>query len=367
VPNAQSPEPRAPKILLVRLGSLGDLVHSLPVAAALRARHPAARIDWLVDARYSAILDLVPTIDRRVVISPAGPLRVDRPGHPGDQRFPGRLGLLSAIRWMRTQRYDAAVDLQGLIKSAALARASGARRVVGFDTAHLRERQARVFYSERVVPPDGVHVVFKNLAVLPALDAPVPQVPCFPIDVPLSPAREALRGTLAAAGELAYALVNPGAAWPNKRWPAERFGAVAAALRDTRGLASVVSWGPGEEALAARVVSSSRGAAIAAPPTGIGDLLAIARDAVVAVSGDTGPLHLAAAVGTPVVAVFGPTDPGRNGPWSADDVSLSRFAECVCHYERRCRRERACIEDITVEDILGAIDRRLITRERPRA
>jgi ADP-heptose:LPS heptosyltransferase len=209
-------------------------------------------------------------------------------------------------------------------------------------------------------------VVVKNLAVLPALGAAVPARPRFPIDVPFSPALEALRPSLADAPR-GHALVNPGAAWPNKRWPADRFGAVAAALRRDHGLAPVVCWGPGEEALAAQVAAASGGVAIVAPPTGIGDLVAIAHGASVAVSGDTGPLHLAAAAGAPVVAVFGPTDPARNGPWSAEDVSLSRFAACVCHYERRCRRERPCIEEITVEDVLGAIERRLAIAGRAQA
>jgi lipopolysaccharide heptosyltransferase I len=347
-------------LLLVRLGSLGDIVHALPVAAALRDRYPDARIDWLVDARHAALLDLVPLVDRRIVVSPAGRLRVDRPGHPGDRRFSGRTGVLSAIRFLRDQRYDAAVDLQGLIKSAVLARASGARRVVGFDRANLREPQARAFYTESVAPPPGVHVVEKNLAVLPVLGAPVPAVPRFPLDIPFSPGLEAVRAALGPdTWARGYALVNPGAAWPNKRWPPTRFGELAAALKQRHGLASVVSWGPGEESLGRDVAGASGGAALVAPPTSVGDLLAIARDAVFAVSGDTGPLHLAAAVGTPIVALFGPTDPARNGPWSPDDVSLSRFADCVCHYERRCRRARPCIEDISVEDVLAAIERRL--------
>ncbi len=355
-------------LLLVRLGSLGDIVHALPVAAALRERYPDARLDWLVDARHSAILDLVSIVDRRIVISPSGPLRRDRPGHPGDRQFAGRLGVLSAVRWLRQQRYDAAVDLQGLIKSAVLARSTGAGRVIGFDTAHLRERQARAFYTETVVPQAGTHVVSKNLAALPALGVEIPATPRFPIDIPFSPAFEAIRPLIALdGGAPGYALINPGAAWPNKRWPADRFGAVAAALEQRHGLRAVVSWGPGEESLARAVVDASSGAAAVAPPTGIGDLLAIARGAVLAVSGDTGPLHLAAAVGTPVVAVFGPTDPGRNGPWSSEDVSLSRFTDCVCHYERRCRRQRPCIDEITIEDVLGAIERRLAIARRAHA
>jgi ADP-heptose:LPS heptosyltransferase len=138
---------------------------------------------------------------------------------------------------------------------------------------------------------------------------------------------------------------------------------VGARLAGRHALLPVVLWGPGEQEVASRIVALSGGAAMLAPPTGIGDLLALAREARIVLSGDTGPLHLAAAVGAPIVALFGPTDPARNGPWATADISLSRFGDCVCHYQRRCRRSRACIEDISVEDVSGAIDRRLATAE----
>ena len=123
----------------------------------------------------------------------------------------------------------------------------------------------------------------------------------------------------------AFAMINPGAGWPNKQWPAERFGALAAHLRDRHGLRSTVTWGPSERALAESVAHASNGAAAVAPATEIGDLLALARAASLCVAGDTGPAQLAAAVGTPVVGIFGPTNPARNGPWAADDTSVSRF------------------------------------------
>jgi heptosyltransferase-1 len=154
-------------------------------------------------------------------------------------------------------------------------------------------------------------------------------------------------------------MVNPGAAWPNKRWHPERFGAVARAIRDRHALRSVVIWGPGERELADRVVAASHGAAFAAPPTSIADLFAISGAASLMVSGDTGPLHIAAAYGTPIVGVYGPTDPARNGPWSADDVCVSRFEACGCHHLRRCVRERWCLEEVHADEVIDAIDRRL--------
>ena len=120
-----------------------------------------------------------------------------------------------------------------------------------------------------------------------------------------------------------------------------------------------VTWGPGEESLARAVVEASAGAAHQAPPTALAELLALVRDAQLVVSGDTGPLHLAAAASTPVVALFGPTDPRRNGPWASDDVSVSEFHRCTCHHKRQCTRPTRCLDDIGVDDVMNAIAERL--------
>src|SRR5207248_650690 len=161
------------------------------------------------------------------------------------------------------------------------------------------------------------------LALLQAVDLTVVS-PEFPID----PVDSAMAAQMRERTAGRYALLNPGAAWPNKRWPPSRFGAVAVSLRERHQLASVTLWGLGERSIAEAVVSSSNGAAILSPPTSIADIIALARGAAVMVSGDTGPTHIAAAVGTPIVGIFGPTRPARNGPWAADDVTVSRDAVC---------------------------------------
>ena len=326
------------RILIVRIGSLGDVIHGLPAAAALRERFPDAQIDWLSDPRYVELLALVPVVNRVL---------------PVDTRRSG--AMLATVRELRRARYDAAIDLQGLLKSALLARASAARRTLGFSARHLREPAARWFYTETHDPGEARHVIDRNLVLAEALGARAPRIP-FPLQVPSSVVADRLAS---AAGVDGFALLNPGAAWPNKRWPPARFGALAASLRDRYAMRSQVLWGPGEEALAAAVAAASAGAADVVPATTIRDLVAIAARARRMVSGDTGPLHVAGAVGTPIVALFGPTWPERNGPWSAADVTLSRNGECVCHYERRCRRARACIEDIGVDEVLAAVERRV--------
>jgi heptosyltransferase-1 len=173
------------------------------------------------------------------------------------------------------------------------------------------------------------------------------------------PETTASREAASRFGVPGYALVNPGAAWPNKRWPADRFAAIAVALRERFGLRSMVLWGPGEQDLARAVVVSAQGAAILSPPTSITDLFALTKTARLVISGDTGPLHVATAVGAPVVALFGPTFPERNGPLAAADVTVSRANVCECHYERRCRRSEPCIDTISVDAVSAAVDRRM--------
>ena len=333
---------QSPTFLLVRLGSLGDVIHAIPAAAALRSRYPGARIDWLVDPRYVPVLQIVEGLDHAIPIDPRG----------------RTMAMLRTIRQLRRTNYDAAVDLQGLLKSAALTRAAGARRVIGLPREDLREPFARVFYGETPDPGREPHVIHKNLTMMRALgveDVPV----MFPLKVPRTAASDAV---VARFGSEGYAVINPGAAWPNKRWPPDRFGALAAGMRERIGIRSLVLWGPGEEDIASLVVGASRGAAELAPRTSIIDLFAIARDSALMVSGDTGPLHIAAAVGTPVVALFGPTFSERNGPWARADITISRAGRCVCHYERQCRLAQACIEDIGVDDVVTAAESRVAAR-----
>jgi ADP-heptose:LPS heptosyltransferase len=145
------------------------------------------------------------------------------------------------------------------------------------------------------------------------------------------------------------------------------------ALEERHGLRSIVLWGPGERGLAETVVAHAGGRAILAPATSIRDLVALAAGAAVMVSGDTGPLHLAAAVGTPVVGLYGPTRAERNGPWSPEDVVVSRSGSCECHHQRQCRRETMCLSEIAVDEVLAAVEKRLgavaegrVARERAR-
>ncbi|MCY4633932.1 MAG: glycosyltransferase family 9 protein [Acidobacteria bacterium] len=345
------------RVLIVRLGAFGDVVHAIPVAAALGRRFPDAVVDWVIDERYAPLLDLVPGLGRRVVLRARGRALA---------------GWAALRRELREVPYDVALDVQGLGKSALAARLSGASRVVGFSTPFLRERWARWLYTETADPGRPRHVVDRNLGILGALGVADREWD-FPIRVDAPPAAGASRRRFDPPN--GCVVINPNAAWPTKRWPPERYGAVAAHVGRAHGRPCVVIWGPGDEARAAAVAAASDGAATPAPPTGLVELAALLRAGALLVSGDTGPLHLAAALGTPVVGLYGSSDPARNGPWSPDDEVVSAFPDCACaagragsgrevHMVRRCRATRACLDGIAVEQVCAAVDRRLQRIER---
>ncbi|HUE85994.1 MAG TPA: glycosyltransferase family 9 protein [Vicinamibacterales bacterium] len=327
------------RILIVRMSALGDIVHALPVLPAIRAAYPHVEVDWLADDKYAGILSFVDGLAERIM---------------------GRPGLSQAVTAMRARKYDVAIDLQGLLKSASMARLSGAPRVIGFERRALRERAAAWFYSETATVPPDAHVIRKNLSVLPLLGVADTSVR-FPFVIPSSAVAERVAADLAVRGTNGFALMNPGAAWPNKRWPPERFGAVARHLRDRHALPSLVLWGGGEAALADAVAQASDAAAVRAPETSLGDLLALSARASLMVSGDTGPVHLAAAMQTPIVGLYGPTWPERNGPWDPRDLVVSRAGTCECHHKRACRRgsDAMCLKEITIEHVKDAVDERL--------
>jgi heptosyltransferase-1 len=328
------------KVLIVRLGALGDLIHTLPVAAALRRAFPSARIDWLVDVRHRELLDLVPVINRRIAVNTSSPR-----------------SLLEAVKELRRSRYDAALDLQGLLKSAVLARASGATHVIGFPRPLLREQAAALLYTQ-AAGLDAAHVIRKNLSMLKALGVDVARIE-FPLEIRKPDVAAAARQRLGLSSGDPFAIINPGAAWPNKRWPAVYFGEVAAALLKRHRLRSIVLWGPGEEELAEAVVAASHESAAVSPGTTLAELVSLASAATVIVSGDTGPIHVAGAVGTAVVGIFGPTNPDRNGPWASQDMTVSRFTTCECPYERQCHAKRWCLLDVSPREVVDLIDERL--------
>ena len=329
-------------MLLVRLSAIGDVVHTLPVAAALHAR--GWRATWLVEPAARPLLEGNPAVARVVVAPPA------RASWPGPMR--------ATVRELRGARPDVALDLQGLWKSAAWARLSGARRVIGFGPRWRREPLSVLLVREQVaLGAEAVHVVDKNLALLSALGLDARGLREFPLP-PSETESMRVATALEHEGLGEFAVLNPGGGWVSKLWPAESFGRVAQGLQE-RGLAAVVTWGPGEEKLAESVVAASEGAARCSFPTTLLEFAELARRARVVVAADTGPLHLACAVRAPVVGIFGPTDPARNGPWGPGDLAVRRRPLCAPCHRHRCALHEGVMAAIAPAEVLKAIDRRL--------
>jgi heptosyltransferase I len=333
------------KALVVRLSSIGDVVHTLPVLAALR-RH-GWEAGWLVEPPARPLLDHNPAL-AEVVQAPS-------------RRAFAWGGAASAARALRRGGYDVALDFQGLWKSAAWARVSGARRVVGWDRDERRESASAFLLGETLARDGHGHVIDRNLELLRAIGIDAVGLREFPLPFDPHAVARVDRGLDGLAEPVA--ILNPGGGWPSKLWPAERFGQLARGLR-ALGLAPLVTWGPGERALADRVVAASGGAARRAFETTLSDYVELARRARIVVAADTGPMHLACAVGTPVVALFGPTDPERNGPFAPEDVVLREIPPCAPCYSRACAWHQGIMDDIEVDAVLAAATRRLeVARE----
>mgnify|MGYP001168972448 CR=1 FL=1 len=342
------------RVLIVRLSSLGDVVHTIPVAAAIRRHYPDAVIDWVVGEAASSLLKMVPVINNVFVLRSK------------------KVSTISA--WIRLRRelrlcdYDIAFDVQGLIKSALVARFSGATRVIGFSPPFLRESLAKWFYKEEADLGSPVHVVERNLGILTALGIKDKSYE-FPLQLEGIRVVDQVYACLGGRKE-PFVLLNPNAAWSNKCWPAKSFGAVSAYIRDHYGMRTVVLWNSVSEDDEKRmdlVIESSKGAAVSAPPTTLVELASVIKMGTLLISGDTGPLHIAGALGTPVVGIYGPSNPERNGPWSSRDevVSASDKCQCLKRYPnkgavgvvRRCDNPTWCLDDVSVSDVCAAVDR----------
>jgi lipopolysaccharide heptosyltransferase I len=342
------------RILIVKLGSIGDIVHTLPALAAMRRALPDSEISWVVERRTSEILKDNPLLDRLIEVDTKALRRGLMSGET--LRAPRQ-----QLRLLRASAFDLALDFQGLLKSSLAARLSRAKRVYGFARDALREPASRFLVHETVPIPAGLHVIRKNLTLVKsALNISVPGDPSefeFPIAVNSMhevEAEEAARGT---GGN--YAILNPGGGWPTKLWSADKFGALADQLWTRFGLHSLVTYGPGEAGLAEQVLSASTAGKARAVSLSLKSFFALAKNAQIYVGGDTGPTHMALAARTPVVGLFGPTEWWRNGSPYPDDICIERTdIDCRVDCHRRACSKWICM-DIDVERVLHAVTDRL--------
>jgi heptosyltransferase-1 len=380
-------------LLVVRLGAMGDILHALPAVTALRQAHPGWVIDWAVEPRWRALLAAEDSIGRvtsqplvdRILFAPTREWRKA----PLSQKT---LHEIKALRQaLRAGEYDAVLDLQGAVRSAVVGRMAGCRRLIG--EAEPRERIARWLFTERVATR-GAHVIEQDVELASAVagDDLAPVTPWLPVDQAAEawadqilprdasqpgPPRTGLRpwggepgsprtgpgpwggepgsprtGPGPWGGSQAAVLINPGAGWGAKRWPIERYAAVAQGLID-RGLHVLVNAGPGEEPLG-EVISHATGGAATSLTCTLEQLIALTRRVALVIAGDTGPLHLACALSRPVVGIYGPTDPSRNGPFGTR-FRVLRSPESRRDHARNAAPEAGLLT-ISPEDVLQAAD-----------
>ncbi|HKS29561.1 MAG TPA: lipopolysaccharide heptosyltransferase I [Pyrinomonadaceae bacterium] len=342
------------RILIVKLGSIGDIVHTLPALAAIGRALPRAQLAWVVEKRSAEILRDNPFLKSLIEVDTKA-LR----------RWPSSGETLQAprqqLRRLRASTFDSALDFQGLLKSATIARLSGARRVYGFERASLREPASRILLSKAVRVPPRAHVIVKNLTLAAeALGITVPTRPeDFEFPVQLRREHEIEAEVAADWTNGSYAILNPGGGWPTKLWGAERFGALADRLWSEFGLSSIITYGPGETELAGKVLEASRSGRARTADISLKGFYALARASKLYVGGDTGPTHLAVAAGAPLVGLFGPTEWWRNGSPRPEDISVERNdIGCRTDCHRRSCSHWICM-DIEVERVLEAVERRL--------
>jgi heptosyltransferase-1 len=326
-----------PRFLVVRLGSLGDIVHTFPAVSGLRETFPKAQIMWLTHPRWellircSGLASEIWATETRSLAS-----------------------IRAIVKRIRAGEFAAAIDYQGLWKSAGLPLVAGVKRRIGFSGETIREFGVPILYTDRV-RCTTTHIADQN-GELSVRAGAACGVAAFALHVP-EDAEASVRGYLRERALDRYIVLSPGGGWRSKCWPAERFGALCQMLYRSFGLRSVVNYGPGEDDLA-RALSAAAGDAQPLLYDGnLGPLMALLKGSCCIVGGDTGPLHLAVALGIPAVALFGPTDPARNGPYRSEDTVL-RAAGAVRDHSRRPETDRSMLA-IEVDSVFEAVGRRI--------
>ncbi len=341
------------RFLIVRLGAIGDVVHTLPLASAIKDARPDSHITWVVEPVPGEVLLENPDIDEILTID----TRVWRKNV--------LTGGFSALRHdllaVRNAGADVAVDAQGLIKSGFVAWASGAPVRVGFEHRFCREGMNVLFTTHHVQPPESPHhVVEKNLSFMESLGLPAP--PKHEYRFPLHETKEEREWAekyLENVGmhrDAALLVIHPGGGWVTKRWDTARFAQLADYWHES-GLGNVLLiWGPGDEKMVEEVTAATRTRPHVTPATSVREMMALIRRGSFFVGGDSGPLHIAAALGVRCLAIMGPTKPVRNGPWGEGNSVLHHRLACSDCYARKCP-DIECLDRVRIEDAMDALNR----------
>jgi len=326
--------------LIIRLSSLGDIIHTLPAFAALRKNFPDARISWVVEGKGKEVLDFVPGIDKIITALPGG----------------RRLGTkifwegLSQLKKELKYENQIALDFQGLLKSGIFAYISGARRRIGFFRKNLREPQASLFYTERLEEiPETIHVISKNLKLLTRLGIHEEKYE-FPLILPdeLIESVKTILRKIGYEAENKLIIFNVGAAWKTKRWFPEKWVKLIELVK-REGFFPLLLWGNEEEKVLALEINKKTRIPLS-PSFSLKEVMALVQESSLLVSGDTFALQVACAFSRPVVGIFGPTNPNRNGPFRAHDKVAFHEIQCSYCYKRKCSNLE-CLKIITPEEV----------------
>lgn len=332
------PRDRPLRFLIARRSAIGDCILTLPLVWAIREAFPDAHLTWAIEKGPHRLMAGHPAVNEFLVLGKGLPLA------PG--------ALWAFRRQLRAGRYDVALDPQSLTKSSALGWLAGAPLRIGFRAPIGRE--ISTWLNNRLVTNRATHVVDRHLELLEPLGVPVPKQPRF--DFPLDPAAVAriaawLQGSGLSPG---YALLNAGAAWNSKLWPAERYGLTARFLEQSLGLRSVALWGDAKEkAWAEQIVAHSAGGATLAPNTSLQEMAALIKQSGLFVGSDTGPLHLAAALGVRCVGLYGPTRREVTGPYGAGHQTVQSFVQKIPSGKKR-HADNTAMQAIRVEQVCKA-------------
>ncbi len=347
------------EILVIRLSSIGDIVNTLPAVAALRALFPQAGITWTIEKRYAVLIAGNPSVDRTIELDTLGWRR--RPASGDTLRAIGR-----GLAELRRGRFDLAIDFQGLIKSALIARWSGAPARLGLAESWLKEPLAAAFYTERASAQDCHHVIEENLALVervadhlenPAATEAIrglePDYWQFPLP---DRTEDDLRVEQRLTGIEEFIVINPGGGWISKRWSPENYGELIRRLDAKTRWHFLLTGSPAEEPVIDRILKRSPSTRARLFRSSLVEFIALVRRARLFIGGDTGPLHLAAAAGTPIVAIYGPTDPARNGPFRPADIAL--YNRGPIDHSRRAANA-TFLSGITVDAVFDAVCERV--------
>ena len=320
------------KILIVKPSSLGDIVHSLPFLNAIKLRFPNAHIHWVVAKGFEGLLEGHPMIDKLWVIDKDAWKRIGN--------VKGTLVELGSLFGdLKKERYDLVIDLQGLLRSGIIAAATGSRTRIGFKEAR---EGSRLFYTHKIEGAKDIHAVERYLKIAAFLGCDVSD-----ISFPLPPSEFPSTFDL----DKDYAVIVPGARWKTKRWPEEEFGELTSRLP----LQSVIVGSKPDKDIADLIVSLSRGKATSlAGNTSLKELIEIISNAKFVVSNDSGPMHIAAARGIPVFAIFGPTDPQRTGPYGTVHAIIKEELPCAPCFRRTCDDSR-CMKSVSADKVFEII------------